>query len=96
MNKRLRLAVFRSHKYIYAQIIDDQSGRTLASASDQKLPKAEAKKTKTEKAAMVGQILAQKAIKKKIKKVWFDRRKYKYHGRIKALADGARKEGLEF
>lgn len=95
--KRLRLAVFRSNKYIYAQIIDDEKGHTLVAASekDLKLKKGE-KLTKTQRARMVGKILAEKAVGKKIFYVWFDRRKYKYHGRVKALAEGAREGGLKF
>ncbi len=94
--KRLRIAVFRSNQYLYAQIIDDQKGHTLVAASDQDLEPAVLKKTKTERAGMVGEILAKKALKKKIKEVWFDRRQYKYHGRVKALAEAARKGGLSF
>lgn len=94
--KRPRIAVFRSNKYLYAQIIDDQKGHTLVAASDQGLEPAALKKTKTERASMVGEILAKKALKKKIKEVWFDRRQYKYHGRVKALAEAARKGGLSF
>lgn len=94
--KRLRISVFRSNKYLYVQIIDDQKGHTLVSASDKDLEPAALKKTKTEKAGMVGAILAERALKKKIKEVWFDRRQYKYHGRIKALAEAARKGGLSF
>lgn len=95
--KRLRLCVFRSNKHIYAQIINDEIGQTLASASDFDLEeKIKNKKTKKELAYEVGKILARKAIEKGIKKVVFDRRGYKFHGRIKALADGAKEEGLEF
>jgi len=93
---RPRLSVFRSNKAIYAQIIDDQKGKTLVAASSFNLNQEEQKLTKNEKAFKVGQILAQKALKAKIKKVVFDRRAYKYHGRVKALADGARKGGLQF
>lgn len=95
MNKKLRLSVFRSHRYIYAQIIDDQKGVTLASASEADL-KPSKKATKTEQARLVGEALAQKALKAKIKKVWFDRGRFRYHGRVKALAEGARKGGLKF
>lgn len=93
---RPRLSVFRSNKAIYAQIIDDQKSKTLVSASSLNLSQEEQKLTKSEKAFKVGQTLAQKALKAKIKKVVFDRRAYKYHGRVKALADGARKGGLQF
>lgn len=88
-----RLSVFRSNEYIYAQIIDDRKRLTLVSASDLKLKD---KLTKSERAKLVGQELAKKALKKKIKTVVFDRGWYKFHGRIKALADAARENGLKF
>lgn len=96
---RLRLSVFRSAKHISCQIIDDEKGVTLAAASDNDLLKKiksnkSPKLTKIELAEQVGILLAEKAIKKKINKVYLDRGGYKYHGRIKALADGARKAGL--
>ena len=99
-----RFCVFRSNQHIYAQLINDENGSTLESASDLKIkiPKTESKekeqplKGKILIAYNVGQLIAQKAIKSKIKKVVFDRGGYKYHGRVKALADGARQEGLEF
>lgn len=100
--KRPRLSVFRSNKYIYAQIINDQKGITLVSASSRDLKvknEEKEKKTKMSKidtANKVGEILASKALKKKIDKVSFDRSWYKYHGRVKALAEGARKGGLKF
>ncbi len=87
-----RLCVFRSGKYIYAQIIDDQKGETLASANDLKL----GKETKIKKAYEVGKDIAVKALKLKIKKVVFDRGGFLYHGRIAELAKGAREGGLEF
>lgn len=86
-----RLSVFRSGKHIYAQIIDDKSGKTLVFESDLKLSGA-----KAQKALEVGKLLAEKALKKKIKKVVFDRGGFLYHGRIAKLADGAREGGLEF
>jgi len=92
---RPRLAVFRSNKAIYAQIIDDQKGITLAAASSVELDK-KIKMTKIQQAEAVGEILAKKASQKKIKKVIFDRRRCRYHGRVKALANGARKGGLIF
>ena len=97
-NERYRLSVFRSLKIMQAQIIDDTKGVTLFSHSTlDKEFKTKIKKTgNKEAAAEVGKLLAEKAIKKGIKKVIFDRGKYLYHGRIKALADGARKAGLEF
>jgi len=92
--KRLRLAVFRSLKHIYGQIIDDVAQKTLIAASDLEFSKKLG--TKSEIAFAVGELLAKKAAEKKIKEVVFDRGGFKYHGRIKALADGARKGGLEF
>ena len=88
-----RLSVFRSGSHIYAQIIDDSSGKTLVQASSLKL-KASGKKSDTSKE--VGKALAKAAISKKIETVIFDRGGYKYHGRVKALADGAREGGLKF
>lgn len=97
LGERLRLSVFRSNKYIYAQIIDDKEGKTLVVAGEKELKLVgEEKKTKIEKAKMVGSLLAKKALLKKIKTVVFDRGKYKYHGRVKALAEGAREKGLAF
>jgi len=93
---RPRLSVFRSNKKIYVQVIDDKKGKTLVAVSEKELGKLKKKITKTEKAREVGKILAKKAKRSKISKVYFDRGKYKYHGRVKALAEGAREEGLEF
>lgn len=93
--KRLRLAVFRSNKYIYAQIVDDEKGHTLVAACDREI-KSSGKLLKTKKAQLTGKLLAEKALKRGIKTVWFDRRDYKYHGRVKALAEGAREGGLKF
>ena len=90
---RPRLTVFRSGRYIFAQIIDDQQGKTLVAASDLKIKE---KQTKTERAKLVGKALAEKALAKKVKTVVFDRGWYKFHGRIKALADSAREAGLKF
>lgn len=95
--ERPRLAVFRSNKGIYAQIIDDVKGVTLVSMSSiSKEIDLAAGLKKTEQSLMVGQKLGEKAIAVGITKVAFDRSGYKYHGRVKALADGARKAGLEF
>src|SRR3989344_3557230 len=88
--KRPRLSVFRSSKHIYAQIIDDNKGETLVSASDMELVKGSKKKTNSTKkdiSYQLGDLLAQKALKKKIKRVIFDRGAYRYHGRVKALAE---------
>lgn len=90
--KRLRLSVFRSSQYIYAQIIDDVKGQTLVSTSDTKL-KGHSKK---ERAYQVGLALAKKAAAKKIKEVVFDRGRFLYHGRVAELARGAREGGLKF
>ncbi|MDO8669137.1 MAG: 50S ribosomal protein L18 [Candidatus Buchananbacteria bacterium] len=87
-----RLSVYRSLNHIYAQLIDDQSGKTLVSASDADVKEG---KTKTEKAAVVGKLIAQKALAKKIEKAVFDRGMFKYHGRVKAIAEGARAAGLK-
>lgn len=93
--QRPRLSVFRSHKYIAAQVIDDERGVTLVSASE--LDKdAPQQGPKLVRAAAIGTILSKKAKKKGIETVAFDRGPYKFHGRIKALADAARKEGLKF
>lgn len=94
--KRLRLSVFRSNKYIYAQIIDDEKGETLVSVSDLSNLDNLGDLSKVEKARLMGKLLAEKSFKKGIKKVYFDRGKFKYHGRVKALAEGAREGGLIF
>ncbi|MBI3088670.1 MAG: 50S ribosomal protein L18 [Candidatus Colwellbacteria bacterium] len=91
--RRPRLVVFRSNKDFYIQLIDDEKGNTLVSASTRELKTEKA--TKTEKAAHAGRLLAEKAIEAGIKEAVFDRRFYKYHGRVKAAADGAREAGLK-
>lgn len=91
--ERPRLSVFRSNKQIYAQVIDDLTGKTLASASSLKI---EGKATKTEVAAMVGEMIAKNAIEAGIQNVVFDRNGYLYHGRVKQLAEAARNGGLKF
>jgi large subunit ribosomal protein L18 len=95
---RPRLNIFRSEAEIYAQVIDDQAGHTLASASsiDHEVREKIAGKTKTEQARLVGQLVAERAKGKGITKVVFDRGGFRYIGRVKALADGARESGLEF
>lgn len=90
-----RLSVFRSNKQIYAQLIDDTTGKTLAAASSYN-NKSAAKKNKTEQAAVVGKELAEKAMKAGVESVVFDRNGYLYHGRVKSLADSAREGGLKF
>ncbi len=87
-----RLSVFRSAKHIYAQVIDDSASKTLCSYSDVKLAKA----VKTDKAKIVGQNIATKCLEKGVKSVKFDRGGFKYHGRIKKLAEAAREKGLKF
>ncbi len=94
-SKRPRLTIFRSNKYIYAQIIDDIKGTTLVNAHSLDKKKGD-KKSKIEVARQVGKTVAQKALLKKIKTIVFDRGSYKYHGRVKALAEGAREGGLIF
>ena len=89
---RPRLSVFRSNKQIYAQLVDDLSGKTLAAASS----KGIAEGTKSEIAAKVGKAIAEKAIAAGISEVVFDRNGYLFHGRVKSLADAAREGGLKF
>ena len=92
---RMRLSVFRSSKHIYAQIIDDTSGFTIASAST--LEKSSSSLgSNVSSASKVGSEIAKKAIKAGVKEVFFDRGSYKYHSRVKALAENAREAGLEF
>ncbi len=93
-----RLNIFRSEAEIYAQVIDDQAGHTLAAASsiDHDLREKLGGKTKTEQARMVGQLVAERAKTKGIPQVIFDRGGFRYIGRVKALADGARESGLNF
>ncbi len=90
--ERPRLSVFRSNKFIYAQVIDDTIGKTLAQASDIKITKG----TKTERAKEVGKMIGQACLKAKIEKLVFDRNGFKYTGRIKLVADEARGAGLKF
>lgn len=91
--KRPRLSVFRSNENIYAQLIDDEAGKTLASASDIKV---DGKTTKVESAKKVGEEIGKKAKELKLKEVVFDRGGFAYHGRVKALAEAAREAGLTF
>jgi len=95
---RARLSVFRSSKHIYAQLIDDNKGVTLASASSIEKPMRESLKTgaTVDAAKAVGKLIAERAKEKNIKNVVFDRGRYLYHGRVKALADAAREGGLSF
>lgn len=87
-----RLIVFRSLRYTSVQLIDDTTGKTLVAAHDMKMTKG----TKLERAAEVGKMIGEKAIKAGITSCVFDRNGYKYHGRVKAVADGAREAGLKF
>ena len=106
IKSRPRVSVYRSSKHLYVQIIDDVKGETLVSVSDMELKKktdgkkvqkkSQKKVSKIDLARTVGELLAKKAEKKKIKKIVFDRGGYKYHGRVKAVAEGARKGGLVF
>ena len=94
--ERPRLNVFRSNKQIYAQLIDDLKGNTIASASSRIAEIAEKKINKVEQAKLVGNLIAKKAIDAGINQVVFDRNGYLYHGRVKSLADAAREGGLKF
>ncbi len=96
--ERPRLCVFRSLNNVYAQVIDDSRGHTLIQAStlDADIKSQTDGKAKTERAGLVGSLVAQRAVKQGIKQVIFDRGGYKYHGRVKALAEAARKAGLKF
>ena len=93
---RPRLAVFRSLSHIYAQVIDDASGRTLAAASTAEKEFKGSKSTKSEAAAAVGRLIAERARSAGVEHVVFDRAGFRYHGRIKSLADAARGAGLDF
>jgi large subunit ribosomal protein L18 len=93
---RPRLAVFRSLNHIYAQVIDDASGRTLATASTVEKELRSSGQTKTDEAKVVGRLVAERAKAAGVARVVFDRAGFRYHGRIKSLADAAREAGLEF
>jgi large subunit ribosomal protein L18 len=96
--QRPRLAVFRSSKHIYAQVINDDTGTTLASAStvDPEIRQQQAYGGNKAAATIVGRLVAERAKRAGIDKICFDRRSYKYHGRVQALADAAREAGLQF
>lgn len=94
--QRPRITVFRSNKFIYAQIIDDLKGHTLVSAASSEKGFATATLTKVEAAKKVGQLLGERAVAAGLKNVVFDRSGYLYHGRVQALAEGARETGLDF
>ncbi len=89
-----RLSVFKSHFYTYAQLIDDLAGKTLVSASTHELKSAKAK-TKVDEAHLLGELVAKKSLENKISSAIFNRGSYAYHGRVKAVAEGARKGGLK-
>jgi len=97
-SERPRLNVFRSLRHMYAQLIDDAAGHTMVAAStlDAEVSEQIAKLSKAEQAKLVGKVLAKRALEKGVKKIVFDRGGYKYHGRVKALAESARAEGLQF
>ncbi len=94
IKEKPRLSVFRSNNYIYAQLIDDSAKKTILSVSEKEV--SEKPEKKIDRAKKIGLALAKKALNKKIKEVVFDRGSYAYHGRVKALAEGAREGGLEF
>ena len=94
VSDRPRLSIYRSNAFIYAQIIDDAKGTTLIGVSEKNLCKATG--NKTEKAKALGVAMAKEALSKKIKAVVFDKGSYKFHGRVKAFAEGAREGGLDF
>ncbi len=94
--QRPRLAVFRSNKEIYAQLIDDVSGKTITAASSRDKDINTSKVNKSEAAKLVGKAIAEKAVKAGVEAITFDRGGYLYHGRVKSLAEGAREGGLKF
>lgn len=97
--ERPRMTIYRSLNHVYAQLVDDTTGTTIAAASSKSKDIAEdvkAAKTKTDRSKLVGKLVAQKATEKNITSVVFDRNGYRYHGRVKAVADGARENGLKF
>ena len=93
---RPRLTVFRSNSEIYAQLVDDSTGKTIMTISSVGKSNSKMKGTKSEKAKSIGAAIAKKAVEQGIKEVVFDRNGYLYHGRVKAVADGARENGLKF
>lgn len=96
-SERPRLSVFRSHKHVYVQVIDDEAGRTLAAAStSEKSVRDGAFGGNKDAAKRIGKVVAERALAAGVTKVCFDRREYKYHGRVAALAEGAREAGLQF
>ena len=96
VSSRYRISIFRSLKHLSAQIIDDKNKKTLVSVSSIEKDIRSNKKKKSETSVLMGEMLAKRAVEKKITKVYFDRGAYKYHGRVKMFADSLRKNGLEF
>ncbi|MBN2073800.1 MAG: 50S ribosomal protein L18 [Actinobacteria bacterium] len=96
VSDRPRLCVFRSNRYIYGQIIDESNGRTILGISSRIMERKDSDRGKIDISFRTGEALAKKALDNKIESVVFDRSGYKYHGRVKALAEGARKGGLKF
>jgi len=94
--KKPRLSVFRSNRFTYVQLIDDENGKTLLSASTKSFSKKETSLKQLEQAKLLGKLLASGAVEKGFKEVVFDRGSYKYHGKIKSVAEGAREGGLKF
>ncbi len=94
--ERPRLNVYRSNRFIYCQLIDDRAGHTLATASSREAGVCESGVNKSDQAKQVGKVIAERALAAKIEAVVFDRGGYLYHGRVKALAEGAREGGLKF
>jgi large subunit ribosomal protein L18 len=94
--ERPRLAVYRSARHIYAQVIDDSRGHTLAAASSLEAGLRTERSNKSERAKAVGRLLAERAVAAKVNSVVFDRAGYRYHGRVRALAEAAREAGLDF
>lgn len=95
VSERPRLSVFRSNKFMYAQIIDDKAGKTLLGMGESMVKEIE-KTSSLDRARLLGSAIAKEAVKKKITQVAFDKGRYAYHGRVKALAEGAREGGLDF
>lgn len=97
MSNRLRLSVYRSSRYLYAQLIDDATGKTIVAVNEKDIAgSSKSGITKSEKAKLLGNFFAEKAKKAKVTKIVFDRSGYKYHGRIKSFAEGIRESGLNF
>tara|TARA_B100000029_G_C17491109_1_gene929141 strand:- start:329 stop:670 length:342 start_codon:yes stop_codon:yes gene_type:complete len=95
-SKRNRMSVFKSNKYIYVQVIDDNTGKTIASASSLEKEIKSEKKVNFSIEEKIGNLIAKRSIEKGVKKVVFDKGSYAYHGKVKALAESARKSGLDF